>query len=402
MFVVTAYIPRGIVHQAHTSAQDLGENQDDVYRQASMHLTFGLELAKDASVEMLMHHFVAKLPPAAFAKLADSQHSSTPATPPYVFESDDGSISFSCGSSVELIGITGARCLERDVIHLMLAAMAGYISNDEDAFINDSAYLEQQQNVFSTALLRKAVGLTKKTTKIPSLDPRRLISQGIELFSQAALKLGVKELIRFLMEKSMITLVYSRADNVCTVDHDESCVSDESAPAFEKLHASSGTSQNYTTLGSDFSCDYIDNFLRYECTDNFLRYVVLTLSRDVYMYSKSFKQQGTKQMDLQIHVSNNTVWESLIDGQDRSTARSYNRNAVQKFLSEISWTKADTAISDFIRLEMHEAATRPFPSKPMSRKWKNHKTLYNESITFCDAWVGMMDTINKDKSRRKV
>jgi hypothetical protein len=107
-------------------------------------------------------------------------------------------------------------------------------------------------------------------------------------------------------------------------------------------------------------------------------------------------------MDLQIHVSNNTVWESLIDGQDRSTARGYSRNALQKFLSEIFWTKADTAISDFIRLEMHEAATRPFPSKPMSRKRKNHKTLYNESITFCDAWMGMMDTINKDKSRRKV
>jgi hypothetical protein len=284
-----AYIPRGVVHQAHTSAEDLApeaqgeqEQENNAYQGPSMHLTFGLELAKEASVEMLLHHFLAKLPPTAFTALAEALDTSNTSSPEsFRFESDNGRVSFECRSSVGFGSEGGAappRCTERDVLHLLLAAMAGHISEDEDAFMTDSAHLINPAEAFSTASLRKAVGLTARTTQLAGLNPRLLLPRGVEVFAQAVRRLGVQRLIRFLIEKKMleVTSVPLPLSGVCEGDRGsgsvKTCASgaDVGAEAVaETLHPGSGSAQKFTTLGSDFSCDYIDNFLRCVCVHCF-------------------------------------------------------------------------------------------------------------------------------------
>lgn len=262
-----AYIPRGVVHQAHTSAEDVARgagSEQDSYQQASMHLTFGIELAKDASVEMLLHHFVTELPPSAFDPLLSALPHGVAAgtSAPFVFQSDDAEVSFQCGSSAHL-GPTG--CTEKDVMHLLLAAMAGHISEDEQAFMTDTAFLEEaSQPPLSTSLLRQAVGVTRRTARLPALDPRQLLPLGAEVLGAALRELGVSALLRFLLDKKMLTVTRapSAALLSCSAASRENSAAAECAMGTDTLTPPGGSSQSYVTLGSDFSCEYIDSFFR--------------------------------------------------------------------------------------------------------------------------------------------
>ena len=266
-----------------------------------MHLTFGLELAKDASVEMLLHHFISKQPPAVFDTLSESLQALSLSNSSSLFESDNGKVSFECTSSsgamdstssasggiqssaagVEDASISSSpapptRCTERDLVHLLLSAMAGFISTNETAFLEEENeteektaedyILEQDMEVdmdISTAVLRKAVGVTARTSALPSLDPRLLLPHGLEVFSHAIQRLGVRQLFRFLLEKQMVTVTVAQQRGVCAEDNsDGSDSSDSLEIRSETLYPTSGSGQSYTTLGSDFSCKYINSFFR--------------------------------------------------------------------------------------------------------------------------------------------
>lgn len=302
-----AYIPRGVVHQAHTAREDLTGKADDPYQQASMHLTFGIELAKDASVEMLLHHYIASLPLAVIMTMGDSlrqkqgNNESTEVEQPLSFESDNGKISFQCVSSgagasgisaggIQREGGSGVAwvtCSEKDVLHLLLAAVAGFISAPEDAFVNATSSSQEggegDESFLSTSLLRKAVGVTTRTSELESLDPRKLLPEGLEVFGRGVRGIGVRGLLKFLVEKHMlrvstVPVSESSDDGVCPTSlvsgdagagqdvelgesvEDTECNSVWQRKKGETLRPPSGSAQSYTTLGSDFSCSYIEGF----------------------------------------------------------------------------------------------------------------------------------------------
>lgn len=93
----------------------------------------------------------------------------------------------------------------------------------------------------------------------------------------------------------------------------------------------------------------------------------------------------------------------MAEGEDSATgpsSRAYDREVVERYLTEHSWKQLDHALGNFVDEVFHAALV---PSKDSTgTKKKKHKKLYNESSVYCATWKGMMDTILMDKSVRKV
>ena len=260
-----------------------------------MHLTFGIELAKESSVEMLLHHFISKIPQERWSQLSDSLQLLRPSTDGGItFQSDSGLISFQCLTSKDVDDRSGQHiqsddneydknsfnCVEKDILHMLLAAMAGYISEKERTILNDSVTFNESGDPFSTSLLRKAVGVTSLTSGMATLDPRVLLPEGLQVFARAIKKLGTKNLLSFLMEKKMMTVTSNPTCDSDVSCGDATCYGDNVASiggsaSQEKGHATEeavletaetllppDTTPSYTTLGSDFSASYINPFLR--------------------------------------------------------------------------------------------------------------------------------------------
>lgn len=396
-----AYIPRGVVHEAHTSRDDISGDRNDPYQQASMHLTFGLELAKDASVEMLLHHYISKLPTSAFSKLEKSfQILNSSSEDSVVFRSDNGMISFQCvpvfkdentankiqsQSTNKDFADDLSTCSSRDIIHLLISAVAGYVTANETAFLNDGAPLYQQDDKsISTNLLRQAVGVTTMTSKLKNLDPRRLLPEGLRVFRSALLKIGMKQLFHYLIEKGMLTVssaldgenniinasdghnmkefADSGEDNGSTMQGDCEVVSETLFPSKSR--------RSFTTLGSDFSSQYIESF-----------------------FSHRFRNQGKGVLQIYSHLANSSRWEELVEqervGNEDHHIRFYKNDAMEEFLYQDTWFRLSQAVSEFV-LDYLLPKVEP----------DNDESL-TESATYCEAWKSMMESMSSEKSLRK-
>ena len=142
--------------------------------------------------------------------------------------------------------------------------------------------------------------------------------------------------------------------------------------------------------------------------------------------SKSFKTEGAGRLGLQIPVSNQSVWEQLVTDsdapgttqssqeQEKAQARSYDRLALETFLSQDSWHRADQMLSDFVgqtllqQLQPSNGAGNPTAAGTKSsssrkkRRQKKKEGAHEESEVYCEAWKSMMDTMSADKKIRKV
>ena len=161
--------------------------------------------------------------------------------------------------------------------------------------------------------------------------------------------------------------------------------------------------------------------------------------------SQSFKTEGAGRLALQLQVSNQSHWEDLVlgaggtsasqttvkeEGQEQGASRSYDREALESFLSQDSWQRVENVLSEFVGLMLRSAEESPrysstdtdidsagsgerreergereeeIKTSSSRRKKRQHRhgTSYVESEVYCDAWKSMMETMAADKRIRK-
>lgn len=157
-------------------------------------------------------------------------------------------------------------CSLRDVLHLMLAAVAGHVNSTTSS-----------EGELSYSFLRQAVGVNNLTAALPSLDPRRLFPSGVEVFRRGILELGVDAMLSFLASREILQITSTGKSIKASAPNDSgggslgatlsaawrSVMGDSSkSTSIEKKTLIPSSPKSYTTLGSDMKCKYLDIFLR--------------------------------------------------------------------------------------------------------------------------------------------
>eukprot|EP00602_Paraphysomonas_sp_CaronLab_P008666 CAMPEP_0185036184 /NCGR_PEP_ID=MMETSP1103-20130426/28759_1 /TAXON_ID=36769 /ORGANISM="Paraphysomonas bandaiensis, Strain Caron Lab Isolate" /LENGTH=672 /DNA_ID=CAMNT_0027573617 /DNA_START=42 /DNA_END=2060 /DNA_ORIENTATION=+ len=339
-----AYIPRGTVHEAYTSIEDITETNDEVratdpYQQPAMHLTFGVETAKMYSLEVLLHHHIASHFESLAVRSANVQSSAS-----VEFKSDSGRMSFVCSTGPHSTADEGGilsqsdgnpmSCHIRDIVHLYVMYVAGDTSEKQGS---------SHGSVVPYYTLRQSLGVTSITSSYADLDPRILFPKGKAAVNRGVQDLGLGGFFSFLMERGMISLTSVPTDTETVSDSLlgslyrtlKSVTGGNGVLKSETLHDPGF--KGHTTLGSDKSCSYVNKFLsnKFKVESSRALNIRVRVSQSVSGKSDSFRESQWKSLEL-------------VDAADAYLSKQFHRSKTEEMFGNETWTQAIRQLADLI------------------------------------------------------